>query len=278
MKNFIFILFLLVSFPLISEWYPDFFILGEQKCGTTSLYANLCQHPQIVPPKRKETFFFTRNFARNNRWYRKNFTQKKRKKLIFEASTDYFCDDLALYRIKELYPESKFIIILRNPVDRALSHFYHEKRSGSECKDSFESAIFVNAHQMGVESFFDFNVHLNFNEFDSYCGDKLINGSGGSYLSRGMYVKNLKKWFSLFKREQFLILFFEDYITNSQITLNCIYEFLNIDCFFHETIQARNVGNYSKEIPMKLRRCLQIFFLPYNLKLAKLLQQDLPWM
>lgn len=114
---------------------PDFLIIGVQKCGTTSLHEFICQHPCVIPPTKKEIHYFSTFYAQNIRWYKTHFPLlikknilekiKGHKVITGEASPYYIYHPLAAKRIRETIPEAKFIVIFRNPVDRAYSHYNH---------------------------------------------------------------------------------------------------------------------------------------------------------
>ena len=117
---------------------PDFIIIGAQKSGTTSLYSYLSQHPQLLPSIRKVVHFFdggldasVDTFENGEAWYRAHFPITKHMKShrkTFEASPLYIFNPLAPKRIYDLVPKAKIIALLRNPTERSISHYYHEKR------------------------------------------------------------------------------------------------------------------------------------------------------
>ncbi|MFO7955055.1 sulfotransferase family protein [Thioalkalivibrio sp.] len=121
---------------------PDFIIIGAQKSGTTSLYAYLSQHPQLFPSSTKEVHFFdggldpsVDTFKKGMPWYRAHFPLRKNmgaNQRTFEASPLYIFNPLAPERIANVVPNVKIIALLRNPTERAISHFFHERRRGRE--------------------------------------------------------------------------------------------------------------------------------------------------
>ncbi|MET0607965.1 MAG: sulfotransferase domain-containing protein, partial [Gaiellaceae bacterium] len=113
---------------------PDFLVLGAQKAGTTALYEYLRRHPQISGPSWKEVSFFDRHWARGESWYRGNFPNvaRTRGKHVGEASPSYVFHPLAPRRVQEVVPEARLIVLVRNPVDRALSQYNHEVALGWE--------------------------------------------------------------------------------------------------------------------------------------------------
>ena len=117
---------------------PDFAIIGAQKAGTTSLYNFITKHPAIAPASIKEVEYFSMRYSLGESWYRSNFpmdlsrrrlAKKINQEIITgEASPYYLFHPTAPNRMKDLLPDAKLIVILRNPVDRAYSHYHHAIR------------------------------------------------------------------------------------------------------------------------------------------------------
>jgi hypothetical protein len=121
---------------------PDFLVIGETKCGTTSLYDNLIQHQKIDPSRgngseqmvdadiplgMKELRFFDKHYNLGWDWYRNCFTPANLyQRITGEASPTYFARELAMNRIFSVMPNIKFVVMLRNPIDRLVSHFDHK--------------------------------------------------------------------------------------------------------------------------------------------------------
>ena len=130
---------------------PDFIIIGSEKCGTTSLYEYLKKHPNIIASTGKEVSFFDKNFHRGNGWYKSFFpslltkffkqTFSRTKILTFEATPRYLIHPHAAKRISKLYPNVKLIVLFRNPIDRAYSHYEQETIYAGRETLSFEEAI-----------------------------------------------------------------------------------------------------------------------------------------
>ena len=114
---------------------PDFLISGAQRGGTTSLYNYLQAHPCFELPTTKELHFFDRKFHRGLAWYRAHFPTylekcfaqriQGRAFLTGEATPNYLFHPLVSRRVAEVLPRVKLIVLLRNPVDRAFSHYHH---------------------------------------------------------------------------------------------------------------------------------------------------------
>ena len=260
---------------------PDFFILGAQKGGTTSLYYYLVKHPSIVPAWRKELFFFSNsnNYQKGLSWYRGQFPFKIRRYyaehirkqdfITGEASPNYLYFPNVPKRVAEICPQAKLIVLLRNPVDRAYSHYRHQVARERE-KLSFEDATACEEERIGgdAEKMVIDENYYSYN-YDQY-----------SYLARGVYVDQLQRWFRWFPREQFLIHKSEDLYTNPATIFKQTVEFLNLpDLGPMKEYAVYNKARYTppSDIDLKLRNRLAEYFEPYNLRLYELLDRDFGW-
>jgi len=109
--------------------------VGAQKAGTSSLYSYMVQHPQVLPAARKEIHYFDRHYDKGLRWYRRHFPLRARlssERLSGEASPYYLFHPHAPRRIAETLPDARILMLLRNPANRAISHYFHEARVGRE--------------------------------------------------------------------------------------------------------------------------------------------------
>jgi hypothetical protein len=180
---------------------PDFLVLGAQKAGTTALYAYLRRHPAITGPSWKEVSFFDRHWARGESWYRGNFPNlaRTRGKLVGEASPSYVFHPLAPERVEALIPDARLVVLVRNPLDRALSHYNHEVALGREPL-SFEDALDAEEERLG-------------GEVERMEGDPRYFSRewwSHTYKARGRYAEQLERWLAVFPREQLLVLPSED--------------------------------------------------------------------
>ena len=254
---------------------PDYIIIGAQKCGTTSLYRYLIKHPCVVPASKKEVHFFDNHFGEGISWYRAHFPsflyryyakQMRRQDIITgEASPYYICHPLAPKRISEIIPRVKLIALLRNPVDRAYSHYHHEVKNGNETL-SFEEAIKREEERLRGER----DRMLRDEDYYSF------NHQHYSYLSRGIYVDQLKVWMSIFPKEQVLILESKDFFADPPTILKRVFEFLNLPSWELKEYRKYNIANYSK-IDTTMRKCLIDYFEPHNQRLYEYLGVNLGW-
>jgi hypothetical protein len=243
---------------------PDFLILGAQKAGTTALYAYLRWHPQITGPSFKEVSFFDRHYAKGERWYRAHLPARRRS-LVGEASPSYLFHPLAPERVARMLPQARLIALLRNPVDRAFSHYQHEVALGREPL-SFEDAIEQEDERMRGE------VERMLRD-PTYFSHAWWNYT---YLARGRYAGQLERWFAEFPREQLLVLLTDELAADTGGTYRRVLDFLGVDAGELESyprIFEREYGEMSRET----RARLEDQFADPNSRLASLLGRELPW-
>ena len=255
---------------------PDFVIIGAQKCGTTSLYHFVVRHPAIVPAPHKELEYFTMKYRFGEQWYRSNFPtnlsrrrfyKKTGQKLLSgESSPTYIFYPMVSDRMKEILPDVKLIVILRNPVDRAYSHYHHNVRRNRETLP-FEKAIELEGERCAGER----ERLIRDPDFVAAHYRK------HSYLARGTYADQLEDWFKHYSKRQFLILATEDFRKNQQQTLDQVIDFLGLPPFKVENLTDRNVGNYKERMNEDTHKFLVEYFRPHNKRLYKLLQRDFDW-
>ncbi len=233
---------------------PNFLILGAQKAGTSSLYAYLTQHPQILPPLRKELEFWSWKFYHGLDWYLAQFPKLtvEGPYKTGEACPNYFDFPDTPERLASHCPKIKFIILLRNPVDRAISHYHHWRKIHQE-NDSLEVALQKNRQNLQPNSRY--------------------NGVPKNYLERGVYADHLRRWFSYFPRKQFLIVQSEAFYSNPEQTLRQVYQFLGLPHHQLRDYPQYNQGHYPPS-EAKTRQFLAEFYAPYNRDLAELLGQE----
>jgi hypothetical protein len=245
----------------------DFLIIGAQKCGTTSLYNYLIQHPQIVPARTKEVHFFDLNFNKGIEWYQDQFHPFERQNNLIsgEASPYYIFHPLVAERVQQILPKVKIIILLRNPVDRAISHYYHEVRLGVEEKE-IEQAIGSEPTRIAgeTEKLIQNPNHYSFNH-QHY-----------TYISRGKYIDQIKNWLNHFPKQQILILKSEDLYNHPPAILKQVCNFLQIPPYQLPNHDKYNAGQYPPIDPAMYQQ-LTTYFHPYNQNLEKYLGRTFNW-
>jgi hypothetical protein len=178
--------------------WPSALIIGAQRSGTSSLFNYLVEHPDVRAPVTKEVHYFDLHFSKPVRWYRGRFPYRRALcggVLTLEASPYYLAHPLAPQRAARLLPEVKLIALLRNPVDRALSHYHHEVRGGRESL-SFAEAIEREAERLAGEE----ERLASDPEYYSFSHHRY------SYTTRGLYLRQLRHWVAHYPRAQLLVL------------------------------------------------------------------------
>lgn len=249
---------------------PNFFVIGVMRSGTTSLYHNLDQHPCITKSAYDEIGYFDTNFELGINWYRSffptkfyknNIIKKHGKFLTYDVTPFYIYHPYVAKRIYDLLPDSKFITILRNPIDRAYSNYFLTVRNANQ-KLSFEEIINEEIRKINENPKKDTMEYYNF-----------VNHS---LLARGFYAEQLEIWFKQFNKSQFLVLKSEEYNKNTQNTLEEIFQFLELPSFKIKNIEKHNVGKYP-QLKSDTRKMLIDFFKPYNEKLYEIIGTDMGW-
>ena len=251
---------------------PDFIIIGSMKCGTTSLYYDICEHPCTLVAAYDEIGFFDSNFHLGINWYRSMFPRKKqiediRRKegaaITGEDTPFYFWKPIAAKRIQKLLPNIKLITILRNPIDRAYSE-YQDLVSSESNSPSFETFIENEINTRRKDS--SLITEENFEIFNQK----------NSYLLKGIYVDQLKIWAGLFPKEQIFTLSTENLNSEPITALESVFQYLNLPDYKIKNIQRQKQKKYA---PMKpqTRKSLIEFFKPHNERLFKFIGKKFEW-
>ncbi|MEM1167591.1 MAG: tetratricopeptide repeat protein [Cyanobacteria bacterium P01_H01_bin.35] len=245
---------------------PDFIIIGTEKSGTSSLYVYLVQHPQIIAPIEKEIHFFSHKFDYGNEWYLAHFPPilNHPNFLTGEASTSYFhtCHLDTHKRLFSLLPNTKLILLLRNPVERTISHYHQRVRLGFEHR-SLEKVI---SSEMEILKGAENPISLGEKYWKTQCG----------YLWVGLYFHFLKDWMSIFPKEQILILKSGDFNENPKATMAKVYNLLGLPDHQLSHYEKYNAGSYPP-ISEKVKRELFDFFAPHNSSLEEYLGVKFNW-
>jgi len=246
---------------------PDFIIIGTQKGGTTSTYRLLAKHPLVRRTDVNEVHYFDRNFGKGLEWYTSRFRGPEGG-LAGEKSPYYLYHPAAARRAARTVPEAKLIALLRNPVDRAYSHYRHSKRRGVEPLDDFEEAVAAEPERLRGEK----ERLLTDDSYVSY------NHQHFSYLSRGVYVDQLEEWARFFDKDQMLVVASEDLYYRESEALQRILGFLGLQGWEPEVKRRRKpTGHKYPPMDLTLRQRLEEYFEPHNRRLYEYLEADLGW-
>jgi Sulfotransferase domain len=249
---------------------PSFLIIGAQKCGTTSLFNYLLSHPAISRAWVKEIHYFDVYYNKGFPWYQAHFplffrpSSRPIAPITFEATPSYlFFPDVA-QRVWQALPNIKIIIMLRHPVDRAYSHYHHQKRHHRETR-SFDEAMTASQLLFEQSQGVDFQPHSTYMQ--------------SSYVARSIYAPQIKQWLRYFPRKQILFIRSEDFYLDPDQVLQQVFAFLLLPSHLISPEVYRQkylaFGYESVEASTKLEWCR--YFEPHNQALYDLLQRDFEW-
>ncbi|MGH8824412.1 MAG: sulfotransferase family protein [Jiangellaceae bacterium] len=179
---------------------PNFVVIGAMRSGSTSLYKYLQDHPQVFMP-RKEIHFFDRKWDRGLQWYLTRFEGHAGEPAVGEATPTYLAEPVAIDRMAEVIPQARLIAILRNPADRAYSHYWMERIRERESR-SFDEAVAA--------------------EIDGLPG-------ASAYLARGRYLPQLEQVCSRFPRSSLHVALLDDLRDRPGATYAQVCRFLEVD-------------------------------------------------
>lgn len=237
---------------------PDFMIIGAPKCGTTSLFEYLCEHPDVARPTRKEIHYFDERYDRGLAWYRRHFPVVTPPQITGEATTAYLFAKDAPARAAALIPDAKLIAVLRDPVRRVISHYWHNHRLGrvrGDFESYFREALSPNAERETNQA----------RQFINYP------------VQWGFYREQIERWFQHFPREQFLFLRFEDLASDGAAQTHGVFDFLGLPA---AAIEAGKVFNAGPSYPVEendVTRRLAALYREKNAGLDRLIGPQFIW-
>lgn len=255
---------------------PDYLVIGAQRCGTTSLQDALTTHPNITSARlMKGVHYFDTAYTNGLEWYQSHFPTRLWADIrlrttgfplhVGEASPYYIFHPLALDRIARDLPESKLILLLRDPVERTISHHKHETRRGNE--------------ELGLEDALDAEPERLAGEVEKVRADSGYNShplQTYSYAARSRYAGQVKRLFELFDRDQLLILPSERFFDEPAPTFARIVEFIGAPAFQPATFPQMNATK-TDAIPDRVIDRLQQEFTASNEELFDLVGERYPW-
>jgi len=201
----------------MSQRRPEFIVPGTQKGGTTSLHQLLSRHPQVYLPRCKEVHYFSLHAHQPPSWYAEHYT---------EASADQRCGDITPYylfhpwaaeRMASLLPDVKLVVLLRDPVARSLSQYFHAKRLGFEALDLPEALEAEAGRLAGADALL------------AEPGRRVLNHQRHSYLARSRYNEQLCRYERCFGQEQILLMRSEDLFCEPQRIWNQLLQWLELE-------------------------------------------------
>nr|WP_259041692.1 sulfotransferase domain-containing protein [Salinibacter ruber] len=249
---------------------PDFLIIGAQKSGTTTLHGWISNHPEVKTGVWKEVHFFDwrhRYEKRGLRWYRSHFPVliKPSKFKVGESTPEYLFNPASPRRVAETIPNARLVVLLRNPVDRAYSHYHHSRRLGAESL-TFKEALEAEEDRIKGEM-------RKLKKTGTHKGKKYMKYS---YKKRGEYADQIERWLKYFDRSQFLFIKSESMFRKPKKKLKEVKNHIGVSNINITYKDKKNEGNYEK-MEFEARKKLRKHFEVKNKKLEKLIGKKMRW-
>lgn len=258
----------------IKKRHPQAFILGAGKCGTGTLRRFLASHPNIVVPSTEETWFYDNFYKKGESWHLSLMPTSSPDQITIENSPGYFHHHTAMSRIIKDNPHGLFIVILRDPIDRAISHYLHQL---------LKPPLNLNQTALGFEA--------------SAIRDGKVN-SRWHLIDYGIYSKVLKLWLKKIPLKRFYIIDGTSFAKNPLPSLQGIEEFLGIPPYFDESklmynktkgfyclrktegkpdCMPKTKGRDHPQLNLLVMDKLKAFYKPFNEELYKILGRRFNW-
>ena len=255
---------------------PSFVVIGGQRCGTTTIFKHLTEHPQVFRPGvEKGIDFFSLHYDRDIDWYRGHFPIERvaRRRTgglgapqAFEACTYYMFHPFAVERLVHDVPDVKLVAMLRDPAERAFSAYKHELARGFETETSFERALDLEderlegeEEKMAADTAYESHAHRH-----------------QAYRRRGQYAEQLRRVLSLVPRERLHVLDSESFFADPAQEYSRVTDFLGLTAWQPGRFEQHN-ARPSRPMPEHLRRRLDEHYLPHDEELTRLLGRPPGW-
>lgn len=253
---------------------PSLFIVGAQKAGTTTLFGALARHRDVLPPLVKEVHYFDVAAHRSERWYGAHFpTQAEAMRhesthgkapITFDTTPYYMFHPDVAGRIKQYAPDAKIIAVLRDPVDRAWSQYWHEWGRGFE-KLGPVAALEAEANRLPAP-----HDHVGASATDRFMHQHF------SYRARSEYDRQIPRWFDLFGRDRVMVIKSERLFADGNAVLAEVAQFLGLSPFASMKPKALNTGKYDAA-PAEVAAWLEERLAPSMAATQALLGDEFTW-
>lgn len=232
---------------------PDVVMIGAIRGGSTALYANLLQHPDVKGPFRKELHYLNTRWARGERWYRAQFPMVigSRSWQAIEATPAYLAFPDAPARMRETQPDVRLLLTLRDPVDRAVSHWKFRTQRSHETRS-----------------------------LDEVVADEATVTDGDistQILTHGHYAAHLERWFEVFDQDRFLIVDAADLFTDPESAMNQVYDWLGVSRRPLPPVSVRNASRTDATPTETAVASLRDHYRPHDERLVTLLGRSFSW-
>ena len=264
-------LYRLLTSPL--RMMPEFFIPGEAKCGTTSLYRYLTGHPCIFSADVKEPGTFV-DYGASPLLCRMHYPIAWKKMLAGivgrqcragEATANYLASEAAAKHVAMLVPKARIIVMMRNPVIRCFSDYQMMHAVGWEKQDFDE----------GIERHLEWMRDPKLEPLVKWA--KTTGEGFLRFILRGVYVDNIATWQKYFPKEQFLFIKSEEFFEQPQRVLDGVFQFLGVQAFKINDFPVLRKGAYQIGMSRQTIQKLTEFYRPHNERLYQLIGRDMGW-
>ena len=258
---------------------PDFVIAGAQRCGTTSLFRALSQHSAMMPNviKAKGVHYFDTSYHQDEAWYFAHFPSQKERDnhaakvghtaIVGEASPYYLFHPAGAERMAQTVPHTKIIVLLRDPVKRAISHHLHMVWEGHESVEDIDTALDLESSRLeGLEKRLASDRSFVSRPHQHY-----------SYMARGHYAAQLERLYAHYDRESVLVLATEQLIKDSKASLRKIQSFIGLEPDPAIDLEKRNASPKFEPRAETLDRLTEEFA-ESNKKLGDMVDFEIPWL
>ena len=267
----------------------DFFIIGAQKCGTTSLHDYMNQHPFCTGAWGKETLLFTKRYRGQLKLKRlvgyfsfNKLINNRGKCLFFESTPDNVYEEVAPGRIYEYNPEAKLIFLVREPVSRAISEYNMACRYAIEknqCVREDPEQEYFDCLKQPDEYPFEWFIKEEFRKMEENGSCMPSAFHYPDFIRHGLYGEQLKRYLQYFRPEQILVLESRSLKIDKVKTLSVIEDFLELPPYEwpEKDLQNSNVGVYTRQISDECKLFLKKYFEPWNEEFFELIGKRMDW-
>lgn len=245
--------------------FPSILVVGAQRSGTTSLHRALIQHPQIQgPAEGKGVHYFDLEFGRGDEWYLARFPASAPGVRLVETSPYYVFHPLVPARVADRLPDASIVILVRDPVERAYSQYFHEVNRGFETL-GFEEALEAESSRLARSD--------DVFEEDQFA--VVAEHIHHSYLARGRYAEQIVRWMACVAPGKMLVLDAGRLFRDPKSAIQTLADFLEID---PEYLEFPHANFYQRpELPASVKSYLSAYFEPFDAQLKPLVGWDPSW-
>ena len=252
---------------------PSFIVIGGQRCGTTTVFKALAEHPQVRrPPVDKGTDYFSLYYSRGEDWYRGRMPMVARparrhvRSVAFEACTYYMFHPVAIERIARDLPDVKLVAMLRDPVERAYSAYKHELARGFETERDFTRALELEDERLSGEE----------ERMRADVDYQSLAHRHHAYRHRGQFAEQLGRVYERFPTAQVHVIESESFFADPYAVYRGLVTFLELDPWVPDHIDQHNARPGSA-MPEQARAFLTEHYREHDAALAELLGRRPAW-